>query len=60
MRKSDKESDLLETCSADLADDSEQWNDLQGVGLCKESSELDPDSGRCWKLEQEGPQISDV
>ena len=47
-RKSNKEGDLLETCSADSADDSEQWNDLQGVGSCKDSSELDPGSGRCW------------
>ena len=60
VRKSNKEGDLLETCSAELADGSEQCNDLQGVGSCEENSELDPDSGRCWELEQGDPQTSDV
>ena len=60
VRKGNKEGDLLETCSADLADDSEQQNNLQGLGSCEEISELDPDSGRCWELEQGDPQTSDV
>ena len=56
VRKGNKDSDLLVTCSADLADDSEQGNDLKGVGSCEESSELDSDSGRYWELDKEGPQ----
>ena len=57
VRKGDKGSEPLKACSPGRAYNKEGWN---GSVSDKESSELDPDLGRYWELEQEGLQVSDV
>jgi len=57
VRNGDKGSESLKACSVKRAYDKERWN---GLVSDKESSELDPNLGRYWELEQEGFQVSDV